>query len=177
MIGYGNANWFYRLMRWQAATAPMSWLWARTLHHLDRPVFRLTTGKHTFASLVTGLPVVMLTTTGARSGQRRALPVLGLPCGDGEIAVTASNYGQRRHPAWYHNLRKNPKASVSVQGISRKVVAREARGEERERLWRLGLSVYPGWAAYERRARDRVIPILVLSPATEKRGPASSRVS
>ena len=162
-VRYEDANPLHRLMRWQAGTAPMSRLWARTLHHLDRLVFRLTKGHHTFTNLLSGLPVVMLTTTGAKSGKRRTLPVNGIPDGD-RTALIASNYGQRHHPGWYHNLRANPRASISVEGVSTDVLAYEAEGEERERLWRQALEVYPGWVGYERRASNRRIPIMVLTP-------------
>jgi deazaflavin-dependent oxidoreductase (nitroreductase family) len=159
---YTEANPFYRFMRSFAATRPVSWLFARTLHHVDRPVFLLTGGKHTFASLVSGLPVVMLTTTGAKSGKVRTLPLLGFPDGE-RMVVIASNYGQLHHPSWYHNLRANPEATLSVGGEARKVVAREVEGDERERLWRLGLAVYPGWSGYERHAAGRRIPVISLS--------------
>jgi deazaflavin-dependent oxidoreductase (nitroreductase family) len=159
---YSRANPLQRFMRDFAATRPVSWLFARTLHHVDRPVFRLTKGRHTFASLVSGLPVVMLTTTGARSGKRRTVALLGLPVGE-EMAVIASNYGKRHHPAWYLNLRANPEATLSLGGRERRVVAREAGNEERERLWTMGLEIYPGWAGYERRASGRRIPVMVLS--------------
>lgn len=145
----------------------MSWLFARTLHHIDRPVFRLTKGKHTFASLVSGLPVVMLTTTGAKSGVESTVPLLGLPEGE-RIVVIASNYGQRRHPAWYHNLRVHPGAPLSVGGEPLRMVAYEAEGEERERLWRRALEVYPGWSGYEHRAGERRIPVIVLTPSHQE---------
>ena len=83
VVRYEDANPLHRVMRWQAATAPLSRLWARTLHHLDRLVFRLTKERHTFTSLVSGLAVVMLTTTGAKSGKQRASPVLGYPTARG----------------------------------------------------------------------------------------------
>ena len=152
-----------RALRRFAASPPGSWLFACVLHRIDRPVYRLTRGRHTFASLVSGLPVVMLTTTGARSGQRRSVPVLGLPTDDG-LAVIASNYGQRRHPAWYHNLRANPEGEVTVEGATRRFRAREAEGERRDRIWRAALEVYPGWSAYERRATERRIAVFVLEP-------------
>lgn len=164
---YREANPFYRFMRSFAAIRPVSWLFARTLHHIDRPVFRLTGGKHTFASLVTGLPVVMLTTTGAKSGKKRTLPLLGLPDGE-KTVVIASNYGRLHHPSWYHNLRLHPEATLSVGGESRRVVAREVEGEERDRLWQRGLAVYPGWRGYGRRAGDRRIPVLALSSASRR---------
>jgi deazaflavin-dependent oxidoreductase (nitroreductase family) len=92
----------------------------------------------------------MLTMTGAKTGQRRTSPVLGVPDGD-NLVVVASNYGQRHHPAWYHNLRAHPEATVTVGGACRRVRAHEAVGEERERLWQRDMTVYPGRAAYERR--------------------------
>ncbi len=150
-------------MRRLAATASMSWFFARTLRDVDRLVFRLTKGRHTFASLTSELPVVMLTTTGARSGEARTVPVVGLPDGE-RMVVIASGYGQRRNPAWYYNLHAHPEATVAVGGTSRRVAAHEAEGAERERLWRLGLEVYPGWTDYERRATERRIPVMVLSP-------------
>jgi deazaflavin-dependent oxidoreductase (nitroreductase family) len=158
---YGRANPVQRALRRFASSGPGSWLFARILHHIDRPVHRLTGGRHTFASLVSGLPVVMLTTTGARSGRPRSVPVLGLPTGDG-LAVIASNYGQRRHPAWYHNLRSNPEGHVSVDGATHSFRAHEAEGEERARIWQEGLAVYPGWSQYERRAQNRRIAVFVL---------------
>jgi deazaflavin-dependent oxidoreductase (nitroreductase family) len=149
-----------------AATRPMSWFYARTIHHVDRIVFRLTGGRHTFVALASGLPVVMLTTTGARSGAPRSVPVLGIPVGE-RVAVIGSNYGQRHHPAWYHNLRANPRASITMNGVTRAMEGREASDEERERLWRRGLEIYPGWSIYEQRASTRQIPIVVLSPVAD----------
>ena len=163
VVRYEDANPLHRVMRWQAGTAPMSRLWARTLHHLDRLVFRLTKERHTFSTLASGLPVVMLTTTGAKSGKQRTSPVLGIPDGE-RIALVASNWGQHRHPGWYHNLRANPRASIRAGGVSRDVLAYEAQGEERERLWRRDLEVYPGRVGYERRASNRRIPVMVLMP-------------
>lgn len=78
--------------------------------------------------------------------------------------VIASNYGQRHHPSWYSNLRANPKATHSVGGAQQQVVARKMEGEERDRLWWLGLTGYPGWFGFERRAGWRRIPVMVLAP-------------
>jgi deazaflavin-dependent oxidoreductase (nitroreductase family) len=160
-LTYERANPVQRALRRVGATTAGSWLFARVLHHIDRPVYRLTRGRHTFASLATGLPVVMLTTTGARSGRPRSVPVLGLPTPDG-LVVIASNYGQRGHPAWYYNLRSNPVGEVAVDGESRRFRAREAEGEQRARIWAGGLKTYPGWAVYERRASHRRIAVFVL---------------
>ena len=163
---YTESNPFYRFVRNVAATRPVSWLFARALRHVDRPLFRLTKGRHTFASLVSGLPVMMLATTGAKSGGRRTLPLLGFPDGD-RIVVIGSNYVQRYHPVGYHSLFAHPEAEIEVEGTTRRVVAYAAEGEERDRLWRRGLEVYPGWSGYERRAGERRIPVMVLSPVHE----------
>jgi deazaflavin-dependent oxidoreductase (nitroreductase family) len=160
---YAQANPLQRAIRRAAATRPGSWVFARVLHGIDRPVSRATGGGHTFTSLVTGLPVVMLTTTGARSGLPRSVPLLGIPTGDG-LVVIASNYGQAHHPAWYHNLRANPEGEVTVGGVTWRFRSRQVEGEQRARIWQQALAVYPGWSAYERRAAHRDIAVFLLEP-------------
>jgi deazaflavin-dependent oxidoreductase (nitroreductase family) len=160
-IFYDRANRFHKLVRRFAASGPGSWLFARIAHHLDRPIHRLTHGRHTLGSALTGLPVVMLTTTGARTGRPRTVPILGIPFSGG-VAVIASNFGQHRHPAWYYNLRAHPDARVVIDGVSRPVRAVEAHGERRAEIWREGLRVYPGFSQYERRASHRQISVFVL---------------
>ncbi len=73
---YDQAGVFRRFVRTTAATAPMSWMYARIAHRLDKVVHRITAGRTTFTDIVTGAPVVMLTTTGAKSGQLRTWPLL-----------------------------------------------------------------------------------------------------
>jgi deazaflavin-dependent oxidoreductase (nitroreductase family) len=160
-LTFDRANAVQRAVRRLASSGPGSWLFARFAHRIDRPVSRLTRGRHTFASLVSGLPVVLLTTTGARSGVPRTVPVVGLPTADG-FAVIASNFGQGRQPGWYYNLRANPEGSVSVDGRSRRFRAVEVDGDRRGRIWEEGLKVYPGWSQYERRASHRRIAVFVL---------------
>jgi deazaflavin-dependent oxidoreductase (nitroreductase family) len=160
---YDRANQFQKLVRRFAASGPGSWLFARIAPGLDRPIHRLTRGRHTLGSLLTGLPVVMLTTTGARSGQPRTVPILGIPVTVG-IAVIASNWGQARHPGWYHNLRAHPSATVTVRGGEVRVQAFEATDRERNEVWRRGLEIFPGWAAYERRAGGRAVAVFLLVP-------------
>jgi deazaflavin-dependent oxidoreductase (nitroreductase family) len=164
-IAYDQANLIQKVLRRFAAGGPGSWLFARILHRIDRPVFRLTRGRYTFASLVSGIPVVMLTTTGARSGRPRTVPVLGIPA-DGTVAIIASNFGQARHPSWYHNLRAHPDAEIFLDGVRSRVHAVEADGARRDGIWQAGLRVYPGFAQYERRASHRRISVFVLEPAT-----------
>lgn len=163
-ITFDRANFVQRVLRRFGASGPGSWLFARILQRIDRPVYRLTRGRYTFASLVSGIPVVMLTTTGAKSGQPRTVPVLGIPT-QGAVAVIASNFGQYRHPSWYHNLRAHRDADVVVDGTHRRVRAVEADGERRAQIWQQGLRIYPGFGEYERRAAHRRISIFVLEPA------------
>ena len=162
-LTFERANAVQKALRRLAASGPGAWLFARVLHRIDRPVYRLTRGRHTFANLLSGIPVVLLTTTGARTGRPRTVPVLGLPTADG-LAVIASNFGQQHQPGWYYNLRANPEGSVTVDGQSRQVRAVEAEGDVRRRIWEEGLRVYPGWAQYERRASHRRIAVFVLEP-------------
>ena len=160
-FAYARANPFQRGLRRLAASGPGAWLFARVLHRVDRPVHRVTGGRATFASLVSGLPVVMLTTTGARTGRPRTVPVLGLPTPDG-LAVIASNWGQAHPPVWEHNLRADPAATIAIGRRTRRVRAVAVEGERRERIWRDGLEIYPGWSQYERRADGRRFRIYVL---------------
>ncbi len=168
MYGYEQANWPRRLMRLSGEVPPLSWFYARALHHIDEVVYRASRGRATFTSWVTGLPMVMLTTTGARSGRERTLPVLGVPH-DGSLVVIASNYGQAHNPAWYHNLRVNSRATIIFEGERSEVTARELNGEERERWYARGVEIYPAWKGYRKRAAPRQIPVIELRPA----GPAS----
>lgn len=92
--------------------------------------------------------------------------------------MIASNYGQSHYPAWYHNLRANPAATVVVGSTATPVLAREAEGSERDQLWGGVLRIFPGYAAYERRAAPRRIPVIVLPPnptptSTQGRGEVS----
>ena len=164
-ILFERANALQKALRRIAASGPGSWFFARVLHRIDKPVYRLTGGRYTFAALLSGLPVVMLTTTGARSGRPRTVPVLGFPTPAG-LVVIASNYGQRRHPAWYHNLKAHPQGQVALDGRTWDFTAREAEGDERDRIWRQGLTIYPGWSQYEKRATNRRIAIFILEPAS-----------
>jgi deazaflavin-dependent oxidoreductase (nitroreductase family) len=160
-VRYAEAGPVRRFVRRAVATRPISWFLSHTLAPVDRVVFRATRGGGTFASWLSGLPVVMLTTTGARSGREVVTPLLGVPDGDA-IVVAASNFGGPHHPAWYHNLRAHPRARLTVSGVTRTVEAQEVEGPERERLIALVTDVYPGSRAYIWRAAPRRIPVIRL---------------
>jgi deazaflavin-dependent oxidoreductase (nitroreductase family) len=152
-----------RVVRKGAEIIPMSLLPARVLLRLDRGFFRLTRGRTTLSAWVSGLPIVMLTTTGARSGQPRTLPILGLPDGD-RLVVIASNFGRPQHPGWYHNLRAHPLAVISWEGSTVEMRARELNGDERQRYLTRSHATYPWWEQYHARAAPRQIPVIMLEP-------------
>jgi deazaflavin-dependent oxidoreductase (nitroreductase family) len=162
MYRHADANLVKRALRRSGGWKPLSLFYARTQHLLDRAVFKLTRGRATFTSWLADLPVAWLTTTGAKSGARRTSPVIAIPCGDGRLIVIASNYGQRSHPAWYHNLRKNPRMRVLFGGDEHEMVARELEGDERADWYERGIEIYPGWVQYRERAPRR-IPVIELT--------------
>ncbi len=163
-VRFDRANAVQIRVRRLGGTRPMAWLSARLLHHLDGPLLRRSIGRRSVTAALTGLPVVELTAVGARSGQSRTLPIICVADGD-RLVLVASNYGQRRNPGWYYNLKANPRCSVALRGRRYEMEAYEADGEERERLWELDVSAYPARSHYARRARDRRIPVMVLKPA------------
>jgi deazaflavin-dependent oxidoreductase (nitroreductase family) len=107
-------------------------------------------------------PMLLLDHTGAKSGKRRTAPLLYVRDGD-DLAIVASKGGFAKHPAWLHNLRANPDTTVQVGARRLTVRAREASGEERERLWGKAVEVWPGYREYQRRT-ERQIPVVVLEP-------------
>lgn len=145
------------------AAMPLNSRWlAVLLHRLDRPLIRLSGGRTSLTTLLTGLPVVVLTVTGRRSGQPRQTPLVGIPM-EGKIMLIASNFGRPRHPAWYYNLLTDPQALVSIAGHSYPCRARLACGAEREECLRLAEAVYPGYQVYKQRAAPREIGVFLLA--------------
>lgn len=105
--------------------------------------------------------LLLLTTTGAKSGQPRTTPMMFHPDGD-RLLVIASNIGAPRHPDWYLNLAANPRVTVEVGDERYDAVASTAEGDERERLWSMLKQQYPFFAEHERMT-DREIPVVMLS--------------
>jgi deazaflavin-dependent oxidoreductase (nitroreductase family) len=128
---------------------------------MDRFVGRVSHGRITSLGMV-GLPSLVLTTTGRRTGQSRCQPLLYTPDEDGYVVV-ATNWGLPAHPGWSANLLANPDAIVEVRGMRTLVRAVLAEGRERERLWRL---VTPAWPAYQAQAdaTERTIRVFRLVP-------------
>lgn len=161
---FEDANRLQRGIRRFGASVPGSLVLPPVLHRLDRPVHRITDGRHTLTSLLAGLPVAVVETIGARSGTARHTPLVVLPTPEGP-AVIGSNFGQRVHPGWVHNLRANPRGRVTLDGHTRPFRAVEVEGARRARIWADALASYPGFARYEDRAAPRRIPVFVLEHA------------
>src|SRR5512139_265806 len=112
------------------------------------------------------LPVLLLTTTGRRSGEQRTKALMYLPDGANYVVI-ASYLGEPRHPAWWLNLQANPRAEIQVGTQRIPVVAREAGGEERQRLWDEMVRLQKDYEEYQSRTPRR-IPVVVLEPATRR---------
>jgi len=141
----------------------MAKIYAVVQEPVDRLVYRITRGATTASGWLAGVKITMLTTTGAKTGNLRTVPVLGLPYGEDTIVI-ASNFGRSHNPAWYYNLRANPNATILVDGIRREVLARELSGSDRERDYQRGEEIFPAFTHYRRWATNRQIPVLRLEP-------------
>ena len=120
-------------------------------------LYRLTGGK--VAGRAFGVPVLLLTVAGRKTGKRRTAPLLYGRDGD-NLVVIASKGGDPKHPAWYLNLRR-AEADVEIGRERRRVRARDAEGEERERLWAQMVGLYAPYAEYQKKTTRR-IPVVVL---------------
>ena len=109
-----------------------------------------------------GAPMLLLTSTGAKSGQPRTSPVVHTRDGD-RYVIIASKAGADTNPSWYHNLVTNPQATIEVGADTIEVQAAPAEGPERQRLWDQHVALMPNFADYEKQT-DRVIPVVVLTP-------------
>ena len=126
---------------------------------------RLSRGR--LLATVAGMPVLLLTTTGRRSGKPRTTPLTFLRDGT-DLVVIASNGGSDRTPGWALNLQHDPRAIVEIGAEKQAVTARTALAAERERLWVEVTAAYSGYARYQERT-TREIPVLLLSPLSEDR--------
>jgi deazaflavin-dependent oxidoreductase (nitroreductase family) len=109
-----------------------------------------------------GIPTLLLTTRGRRSGILRRMPLIYRRDGDAYVVV-ASNGGSPGHPGWYHNLRADPDVTIQVVSEVMPARARTAEGEERERLWAMMAAIYPNYDIFQGRTA-RQIPVVVLEP-------------
>ena len=161
-----NPNKAQRAVWKLSASRPGSWLFARSLHHIDKAVLAVSRGRVTSAGLLAGIPVLTITTTGARTNVPRTVPLLGVPYGD-DIAIIGTRFGQPGTPGWYFNLRADPRAEVTYRETTVRAAAREAGDDERPGIWAAARTIYAGYEAYARRITGRKIRIMVLSTAAD----------
>lgn len=126
-------------------------------------LYRKTKGK--WGGRFRGVPVVLLTATGRKSGQPRTTPLLYLRDGD-DVVVVASTGGMATHPLWYLNLQANPECSITLDGEDSPRTAHTADPDEKARLWPLLNELYSDFDMYQQWCEDsREIPVVILSPA------------
>lgn len=142
-----------------ARTSAGYWYVTRVAPKLDPPLLRISGGR---VSSVYPVPVMLLTTTGAKSGLPRTLPLLYLSDGD-SLVLVASNYGRLGNPAWYRNLKVNPTVDVLAGKRSGRYTASEITDTtERANAWAQAVDLYAGYGDYEVRATNRTIPLIRL---------------
>jgi deazaflavin-dependent oxidoreductase (nitroreductase family) len=157
-------SWWERRMEGLVKTRAGGWLAVNVANPIDRRLIPLTGGR---MGLFLGQPVGVLETIGARSGEPRKTPLLYLAQGE-RVVLVASKAGSSRHPAWYHNLKANPRVRFLRRGGKRsEYLAREAIGAERDELWAEVNDLYAGYDTYQGRTGGRRIPVIVLDPAAQ----------
>ena len=119
----------------------------------------------TTGNTLRGMPIIVMTSVGARSGKLRKTPLMRVEQ-DGEYAVVASLGGAPNHPVWYHNLKKNPHVELQDGPVKRDYRAHEVTGEEKAAWWNRAVAAYPDYADYQKKT-TRQIPVFVLTPMAE----------
>ena len=150
----------HKLLEAIASSRLLTWLTINVIAPLDRRLLKISNGRFS----LTGSSTILLVTTGAKSGATRYSSLPGLYHGE-QVILLASKGGAPTHPAWYHNLVKHPDVDVIKSGSCLSYRAHTADGAEREQLWAWLLEQWSGFAAYEKKAHPRILPIVVLTPS------------
>jgi deazaflavin-dependent oxidoreductase (nitroreductase family) len=154
-------SWWDRRAEAFAQTSFGGWFAVTIANPIDRRLLKLSRGR---VGIFLGQPVGLLETTGARSGQVRETPLLYVDDGP-RVILVASNAGSTRHPAWFHNLRANPRVGFLRRGgHAGTYTARVAANAERDQLWARVNDLYTGYETYQGRTAGRQIPVVVLDP-------------
>jgi len=145
-----------------AATQPGMRTFYWYVRLIDLPISRLTKGVFIPSAEWNIMPIIFLTTTGAKSGIPRSIPVLCIPDGENLILV-GSNWGNPKNPNWAYNLRTHPQTQVRKGKMVKGFTASELHGDERTAYWQIAVRFYPPYVAYEQRS-SRSLPIFLLEP-------------
>ena len=164
-LGYQHRepNLVQRAMQAFSSSRFGAWFFSKTLRYLDRAVHKLSGGRTSVPQVLAGLPVLLVTTTGRKSGQPRTSPLVAVPLAD-TLALVGTNFGQTSTPAWALNLESDPGLHVQYRDVERALTARPATDDERAEVWRAAAGVYPGYDKYQQRISGREIRIFVLEP-------------
>lgn len=135
---------------------PSPWDWSRE----QAEKFAQSGGKE--AADLRGMPIILLTTVGAKTGKLRKTPLMRVEH-DGEYACVASLGGAPKNPVWYYNVKKNPRVELQDGSVTRDYDAREVFGEEKAVWWERAVEAYPDYADYQKKT-ERQIPVFVLTP-------------
>jgi deazaflavin-dependent oxidoreductase (nitroreductase family) len=133
----------------------------KTVGSVHRALFQVSKGK--LGGKGSGMPVLMLTTTGRKSGEKRTTMLTSPLQDDDKIVIVASKGGDDRHPDWFLNLRDHPKVEVTMGGVAKAMTARVADGDEKAELWPRIVADHDNYAGYQRKT-ERDIPVVVLEP-------------
>ncbi|MEP6623864.1 MAG: nitroreductase family deazaflavin-dependent oxidoreductase [Acidimicrobiia bacterium] len=133
----------------------------KTVNAIHRPLFRLTKGR--VAGRGSGMPVLVLTTTGRKSGQPRPTMLTSPLQFEGSIVLVASRGGDDRNPDWFLNLQADPDVKVEMDGVTRSMTAHVADATEKADLWPKIVADHDHYADYQTKT-DRDIPVIVLTP-------------
>ena len=119
----------------------------------------------TAANDLRGMPIIVVTSIGAKSGKLRKTPLMRVEH-NGEYAAVASLGGAPQHPVWYYNLKKNPHVELQDGTVKKDYLAREVTGDEKAAWWERAVAAYPDYADYQKKT-TRNIPVFVLTPVAE----------
>jgi deazaflavin-dependent oxidoreductase (nitroreductase family) len=114
------------------------------------------------ANTLRGMPIIVVTSVGAKSGKLRKTPLMRVEH-EGRYALIASKGGAPEHPVWYWNISKNPHVELQDGPVRKDYLAKEVSGEQRELWWQRAVEAYPDYAEYQQKT-DREIPVFVLTP-------------
>ncbi len=150
-----------RLPGWVMSSRPLRWLGPRVFPPFHRLVMRVSGGRTMLDSRAQ--PMLLLETTGARTGQLRETPLATVPRSNGRFLVVGSNFARESHPAWTSNLLTTPRATITFHGARLPVTAQLLDGDERAAAWSEALDWYPGWRQYVE-VTDRTFRLFELTP-------------
>jgi deazaflavin-dependent oxidoreductase (nitroreductase family) len=159
--GYPRPNVLQRGVQALASTRPGAWCFSKTLAPMDRAMTKITRGRTSVPAVLAGLPVLVLTSVGHKSGRPRRSYLIAVPFED-RLALLGTNFGQPRTPAWVFNLEAQPRAAVSFHDVTRDVIARPATDPERAAVLARSTSVYGGYVKYEKRITGRQLRIFII---------------